>query len=141
MPIDGILNAARVDTGLDSTRLVPYRTVPYRTRTVGGPWGTHESRETRLSHGVLCARNNSRSVPRLVIYVGMGRCVRCCGTERWTTPGWNWRSEKGPVLVLCFFSVFTGKGRGGLAPLLLLASFCIKPLNLLCGSPEPGCGH
>lgn len=34
MPIDGILKAARVDTGLDSTRLVPYRTVPYRTRTV-----------------------------------------------------------------------------------------------------------
>lgn len=68
------------ESTLGWTRLVPYRTVPhpYRGRTVGY---ARKSRDTNVAL-VLCARNNSRSVPRLVIYVGMGRCVRCCGTER-----------------------------------------------------------
>lgn len=111
--------------GLDSCRTVPYRTVPhpYRGRTVGVGYA-RRSRGTSVAQ-LLCARNNSRSVlqSKVVIYVGMGRSQVACGTERWTTPGWNWRSERGPVLVFCSLCVHVcsraGAGAGvGWAPCL-----------------------
>lgn len=47
------------------------------------------------------------------------------------------RKGRSLLLVLCFFSVFTGMGRGGLAPLLLLLPSASN-LSPVCGS-SPGC--
>lgn len=56
MPIDGILNAARVDSTLGLwTRLVPYRTVPQCTRTVGRTVGyARRLRDTNVAQ-LFCA--------------------------------------------------------------------------------------
>lgn len=119
MPIDGILNAARVDTGLDSTRLDSCRTVPYRTRTVGGPWRTHECRETQMSHSP-CAHviiAGGRSVGAVVqkdgrcwagiVGRGKGRSWSCAACVHEQGQGWV----------------------SSLSACLLAASFCIKPLT------------
>lgn len=103
--------------GLGWTRLVPYRTVPHPYR--GGPWGTHESRETQMSHS-FCAH-----VIIADLYFNQGCNICRHGQVAGAVAQNDGRRRagiggRGRGRSWSFARVFTGKGRGGLGSLLLL---------------------